>query len=63
MISPYKVKGKAFMKLAVVTGGTRGIGAVISILLQENGLDVIATYNQDKITAETFSNSRKIPVF
>ena len=51
------------MKLAVVTGGTRGIGAAISILLQENGFDVIATYNQDKITAETFSSSRKIPVF
>ena len=31
-------------KLALVTGGTRGIGAEISIKLKEDGFDVVASY-------------------
>lgn len=51
------------MKLAIVTGGTRGIGASISILLKENGFNVIATYNEDVISAKKFNNISKIPIF
>jgi acetoacetyl-CoA reductase len=45
-------------KVALVTGGTRGIGAAISIALKEAGYTVAANYagNDDaaaKFTAET----------
>ena len=32
-------------KIALVTGGTRGIGASISIALKNSGCKVVATYN------------------
>jgi len=35
-------------KIAVVTGGSRGIGAAIALRLAENGADVIITYNKNK---------------
>ena len=31
-------------KVALVTGGTRGIGAAISIALKQSGCEVAATY-------------------
>ena len=34
-------------KLAIVTGGTRGIGAEISIELKKNGYEVVANYSSN----------------
>ena len=50
-------------RLALVTGGTRGIGAEISRALKEAGLTVVATYlGNDKAAAE-FSNETGIKVY
>ncbi|MFK7968038.1 MAG: 3-oxoacyl-ACP reductase [Rickettsiaceae bacterium] len=42
-------------KLAVITGGIRGIGAAISVALREQGYDVVANYEQNHKFAEEFS--------
>ena len=42
------------MKTAVVTGGTRGIGREISLMLLDNGYEVFALYRQDSAAAEKF---------
>ena len=47
-------------RLAVVTGGTRGIGAAISRYLHDAGYIVVASYNSNNKSAEEFSNSTKI---
>ncbi len=44
------------MKNAIVTGGTRGIGAAISIALKNNGYNVIANYAGNDIKANEFKN-------
>ncbi len=41
-------------KVAVVTGGTRGIGAEISKALKEDGFKVVATYHGNDDAAQTF---------
>jgi len=41
-------------RVAVVTGGTRGIGAAISLALQAQGRTVIATYAGNDAAAEAF---------
>ena len=51
------------IKRAIVTGGTRGIGASIAIALKEAGYNVAAVYASNDKTAENFSNSHKIEVF
>lgn len=38
--------------LAIVTGGTRGIGKAIATELQENGYDVVVTYRSDEAAAK-----------
>ncbi len=50
-------------KLALVTGGTRGIGASISQQLQEKGYTVIAVYQGNDKEAEAFQKSTKIPTY
>ena len=51
------------MRVALVTGGTRGIGAAISIKLKESGYKVAAIYaGNDKVATE-FSKKNKIAVF
>lgn len=50
-------------KIALVTGGTRGIGKGISIALKEAGYEVAANYNSDSQTAEKFHQETGIPVF
>lgn len=41
-------------KIALVTGGTRGIGAAISKYLEKNGFHVVANYNSNDEAAQKF---------
>ena len=47
-------------KLAIVTGGTRGIGAAISKYLHDSGYIVVANYYSNNKAAEEFYNATKI---
>ena len=49
-------------RLAVVTGGTRGIGAAVSIALKEKGYQVIANYHHNHQAAQSFSEQYGITV-
>lgn len=48
-------------RVALVTGGTRGIGAAISIALQEAGRTVVASYAGNDEAAAGFSKETGIP--
>ncbi len=50
-------------RVAVVTGGTRGIGAAISITLQNAGYKVAATYHGNDKAAEEFTAKSGITTF
>ncbi len=50
-------------KVALVTGGTRGIGAAISIALQQAGYKVAATYVGNNDSAGSFRERTGIPVY
>ena len=50
-------------KIALVTGGIKGIGAAISVTLKNAGYTVVANYNHDADTAEKFHKETGIPVF
>jgi acetoacetyl-CoA reductase len=50
-------------RVALVTGGTRGIGAAISISLKGAGYKVAANYAASDEAARKFSESTGIPVF
>jgi acetoacetyl-CoA reductase len=47
-------------RIALVTGGTRGIGAAISIALQQAGRHVIASYAGNNAAAEAFTKETGI---
>lgn len=49
-------------KTALVTGGTRGIGAAISIALKKAGFNVIANYAGNKERAEAFKAANGIEI-
>ena len=49
-------------KIAIVTGGTRGIGASISKKLKLSNYKVIANYTSNDDAAESFSKENKIEV-
>ena len=49
-------------RVAVVTGGTRGIGEAISLKLQEKGRLVIANYGGNDAAAHAFSERTGIAV-
>ena len=50
-------------KVALVTGGTRGIGAAISLALKKEGCNVAATYSSNSDAANKFSSENGIEVF
>jgi acetoacetyl-CoA reductase len=50
-------------RVAVVTGGTRGIGRAISIALKEEGNRVAANYGRDDATARQFEAETGIAAF
>lgn len=49
-------------RIAVVTGGTRGIGEAISLKLQEKGHLVVANYGGNDVAAKEFSDRTGIAV-
>ena len=50
-------------RVAVVTGGTRGIGAAISRALKAAGYSVAATYNSNDAAAEKFKAETGVQVY
>jgi acetoacetyl-CoA reductase len=50
-------------RVALVTGGTRGIGAAISVALKKVGYSVAANYGSNDATAKSFHESTGIPVY
>ena len=50
-------------KVALVTGGTRGIGAAISIAVKNDGCKVAATYSSNSDAANAFASENGIDVF
>ncbi len=50
-------------RLAIVTGGTRGIGAAISRTLKKKGYEVVANYVHDEKIAQEFSKDTGIHVY
>jgi acetoacetyl-CoA reductase len=49
-------------KLAIVTGGTRGIGAAISSALNQNGFHVVANYCNNQAAALEFQKMTNIDI-
>jgi NAD(P)-dependent dehydrogenase (short-subunit alcohol dehydrogenase family) len=50
-------------RVAVVTGGTRGIGRAISVALKDAGYSVAANYGHNDASAKEFSAETGIPVY
>src|ERR1700712_1224055 len=56
-------KGEVPMaRVALVTGGTRGIGAAISLTLKAQGRTVVANYASNEAAAASFQAETGIPV-
>lgn len=47
-------------KIALVTGGGRGLGKDMSLKIAEKGMDMIVTYNSNKYAAEEVVNQIKV---
>jgi len=50
-------------RVAVVTGGSRGIGEGISLALQEMGMTVVANYAGNDVRAKEFTERTGIPAY
>jgi acetoacetyl-CoA reductase len=50
-------------RIAIVTGGTRGIGQAVSLALQEKGMTVVANYGGDDAKAQAFTASTGIKAY
>ena len=50
-------------RVAIVTGGTRGIGEAISVALQQMGLTVAANYAGNEERARSFSERTGVRAF
>lgn len=48
-------------RIAIVTGGTRGIGEAISLMLRDKGYNVVAGFVGNEATAYKFSEATGIP--
>ena len=51
------------VRVALVTGGTRGIGRAISVRLRDDGYSVAANYAGNDARAQAFRDETGIPVF
>ncbi|WP_275097932.1 acetoacetyl-CoA reductase [Sedimenticola hydrogenitrophicus] len=50
-------------RVALVTGGTRGIGEAICVAMKENGYQVVANYGGNEQAAADFTERTGIPAF
>ena len=50
-------------RVAIVTGGTRGIGKAICLALKEQGCRVVANYGGDDAKARAFTAETEIPAY
>ncbi|MCP4041505.1 MAG: SDR family NAD(P)-dependent oxidoreductase, partial [Gammaproteobacteria bacterium] len=50
-------------RVALVTGGTRGIGEAVSVALKEAGYSVAANYGGNEQAAQEFTARTGIPAF
>src|ERR1700754_1620598 len=50
-------------RVAVVTGGNRGIGEAISLVLKDRGVTVVANYAGDMANAKAFSERTGITAY
>ncbi len=50
-------------RVAIVTGGTRGIGKAISLALREQGRTVVANYAGNEVKARAFTEETGIPAY
>ena len=51
------------MRVALVTGGTRGIGEAISVALRDAGYSVVANYGGNDEAAKAFTEKTGIPAY
>jgi acetoacetyl-CoA reductase len=58
-----RAREKGMGRVALVTGGTRGIGAAIAKALKKAGYNVAANYGGNDEAAKAFNKETKIPVF
>ena len=47
-------------RVAVVTGGSRGIGKAIAIKLAKENCDVLITYQKDKVSADATVDTAQV---
>lgn len=50
-------------RVALVTGGTRGIGEAVSLALKQAGYKVVANYHGNEAAAKAFQQQTGIPVY
>ncbi len=56
-------QGKITARVALVTGGTRGIGEAICKALKNEGYKVVASYAGNDEAAKTFTQETEIPTY
>src|SRR5205085_10652224 len=61
--SAHKDRSDKMARLAIVTGGTRGIGEAISMALKDQGMQVAASYAGNEERAKSFTERTGIPAY